>query len=141
MGVEAMAFFWLIRSFNAIAVELTGRNATDPHMPDVTGPMAHWIQINNPGGGPVTSVLIELTSHSGRVTAEQSEIDPISPLMRTPGHRASCQNTTRLRRCLASIGSILFANRFFHQTLVRCSNNPHFDHGRSSRPVLRSQGW
>ena len=48
MWVEAMAFFRLIGPFDAIAVELTRGNASHPNMPDVTGPMAHWIQVNDP---------------------------------------------------------------------------------------------
>src|SRR5215469_6792311 len=110
-----MAFFWLIRPFNAIAVELTSRNVTDPHMPDVTGPMADWIQVNHPGGGAVIRVLIELESHFGRVTAEQSKIDAISPRVRTPRHRAPCQNATPLGGRLDSVGFLLFANRLGHQ--------------------------
>jgi hypothetical protein len=29
-------------------------------MPDVTGLVPHWIQVNDPGGGTVICVLIEL---------------------------------------------------------------------------------
>jgi hypothetical protein len=60
--------------------------------------MAHWIQINDSGGGAVISVLIELKAHPGRVTAEQGEIDTISAVICTPRQRISYPNFTVLIR-------------------------------------------
>jgi hypothetical protein len=108
MWVEAMAFFRLIGSFDAIAVELTRGNAPHPHVPHVTGPMTRWIQVNNLGGRSVASILIELQANTGRVTTEQNEINAVSGLMCTPDRQWIPRlNFPLLRRCCESIRRIL----------------------------------
>jgi hypothetical protein len=107
MWVEAVAFVRSIGSFDAIAVELTWRNAADPNMPDVTGPMSHRIQINDPGRNRVLRILIELQANTGRVTAEQNEISSVSVLMCTPRQWVSRLNFTVLRRSRQAVRLIL----------------------------------
>src|ERR1700685_3811907 len=103
-----MAFFRLIRSFDAIAIELSHVNASHPDMPNVTGPMAYWIQINDPRRRRIVRMLVELQVNTGRVTAEQNEIDSLSLLMCTPNRkRITRLNVTFLRRCCETIRQIL----------------------------------
>ena len=108
MWIEAMALFGLIRTLDAITVELTCGNASHPHMPDVAGPMTHWIQINDLRRRRVASISIELEANTGRVTAEQNEINSVSVLMCTAKRQwTSRLNFTHLRRCRETIGRIL----------------------------------
>jgi 3-deoxy-D-arabino-heptulosonate 7-phosphate (DAHP) synthase len=103
-----MPFFRLIRPIDAITIELSHGNASHPHVPNVTGPMADWIQINDPSGGTVIGVLIELKVHPGRVAAEQNEIDSVSLLMGTSNRKwISRLNFTSVRRSYQIIHGIL----------------------------------
>jgi len=67
-------------------------------MPDVTGPMARRIQINDLAGRRIVSISIELQANTGRMTAEQNEIDSVSLLMCTAdGQWVSRLNVTVLK--------------------------------------------
>src|SRR5215475_6429664 len=115
MRVEALALFRSIGSFDAIAVELTGGNASYPNMPDVTGPVTHRIEINDPGGGRVIRVLIELKAHPGGVTAEQGKIDALSVLVCAPRQWIPRLNFTVLRRSSKAVPRTLLYRQFSHR--------------------------
>ncbi len=52
-------------------------------------------------GDRIVRILIELQANTGRVTAEQDEINSVSVLMCTPnGQRISCLNLTFIKGCL-----------------------------------------
>src|SRR5580658_1510444 len=103
-----MAFFRLIRSFDAITVELSHGNASHPNVPNVTGAMTQWIQDNDPGWGRIVGMLVELQANTGRVTAEQNEADSVSLLMWTPDRKwRSRLNVTFLKRRYGTIRQIL----------------------------------
>jgi hypothetical protein len=58
-------------------------------------------QINDLGWTRIASILIELQANTGRVTAEQNEINSVSVLMCTPnGQWISCLNLAFLKGCL-----------------------------------------
>src|SRR4051812_34637229 len=108
-----MAFFRLIWSFDAITIELTRINASHPNMPNVTGPMAYWIQINDSRRRRIISMLVEFQANTSRVTAEQNEIDPVSLLMCTPnGKWIARLNITFLRRRYETIRQFLLRREF-----------------------------
>ena len=115
MRVEAVAFFRLIGSFDAIAVELARGDTSNPDMPDLTGPMSHGIQINDLARRSVAWILIELRADTGGVTAEHSEINPVSVLMCTPRLWISRLHVTLLRRCCNAVRPILLYRYFSHQ--------------------------
>src|SRR5579859_1299738 len=96
-----MAFFWLIRSFDSIAIELSAANTPHPNMPNVTGPMTYWIQINDPRRRIIIRILVEFQANPCCVTAEQNEIDSVTLLMRTPDGKwiARLDITFLRRRC------------------------------------------
>src|SRR5580658_7800043 len=103
-----MAFFRLIRSFDAIAIELSDGNASHPNVPNVTGPMTLWIQINDPRWRRIVRMLIELQANRGRVTAKQNETDSVTLLMWTPHRKWSPRlNFTFFRRFCETIRGIL----------------------------------
>ena len=115
MRVEAMALFRLIGPFDAVAIELTRGDASHPHMPHVTGPMTRGIQINDLRRRRVASISIELQANTGRVTAEQNEINSVSVLMCTPNReRISPLNFTLLRRSGKTVRRILLSCNFRH---------------------------
>jgi hypothetical protein len=94
-------------------------------MPDVTGLVPHWTEINDPAGGStVICDLKDLKPHPGRVLTEQSKIEAVYALICSPRHGASCENVTALRRSPESVGFILFDSRFSHRAAVRNLNNP-----------------
>src|SRR5579863_3196548 len=103
-----MAFFWLIRSFDSIAIELSAANTPHPNVPNVTGPMAYWIQINDPRRRRIIRILVEFQANPRRMTAEQNEIDSVTLLMCTPdGKWIARLNITFLRRLYETIRQIL----------------------------------
>src|SRR5579864_3117906 len=108
MWVEAMAFFRLIRSFDAITVELTRGNTPHPQMPDVARPMTHRIEVNDSGRRRIVRILIELQTNRGCVTAKQNKIDSSSLLVGASNReRISGLNVARLRPLCESIRQIL----------------------------------
>jgi hypothetical protein len=95
-----MAFFRLIRPFDAIAIELSAVNTSHPNMPNVTGPMAYWIQVNDPRRRRIIRMFVKFQANTCRVTAKQNEIDSVSLLMSTPNREWIARlDITFLRRC------------------------------------------
>src|SRR6202142_4688741 len=103
-----MAFFRLIGSFDAIAIELSRVNATHPDMPNVTCPMTNWIQFNDPRRRRIIRIFVKFQANACRVAAEQNEIDSVSLLMCTPNRKWITRlNITLFRRFYETIRQFL----------------------------------
>jgi hypothetical protein len=48
--VEALARAWLVRSIQAVCIELAGCNVFYPDMPDITRAVAYGIELDDPFG-------------------------------------------------------------------------------------------
>ena len=100
MRVEAMAFFRLIRSVDAITIELPRDNAAHPNAPNVASPITDWIEINDSARRRIVGIPVKLQANTGRVTADQNETDSVSLLMRTTNRkRRSRLDVAFIRRC------------------------------------------
>ena len=100
MWVKPMAFFRLIGSSDAIAIELTRGNASHPNVPNVASSMTHWIQLNDPRRRRIIRLLVEFQANTGRVAAKQYEIDSISLLLSTPNRKWATQSESHFPQAM-----------------------------------------
>ena len=74
MEVETMSMLGLVWPVYPVGIELTGRNPLNPEVPNVTGAVAHGIEINHSGGRCVYRKIKQLQSNAAGVTAEEGEV-------------------------------------------------------------------
>ncbi len=73
--IEAVSFVGLVRAVHAVAVELAGEDAFDPHVPHVARAVARGIQIDRPHRRRVRGMVEKLQPDAARVAAEEREVD------------------------------------------------------------------
>ena len=74
-----MSFPGLVRAVHPIGIKLAGTKRFNPDVPQVTGAVAHGIEIDHSGGRCVRREIKQLQPNTAGVTAEDGEVD--SPLV------------------------------------------------------------
>jgi hypothetical protein len=70
-----MTLRWLVRSVDAVAIELAGLDALNPDVPHVTGVVASGVKTYDPASLGILGKIEELQLDAGRISAEEGEID------------------------------------------------------------------
>lgn len=78
--IDAMSFAWLVRTVDAIRVELTGTNPFYPNMPHVARAIACGIEIDDLARLCIRGMLKQLQANASGIAAEESEVHSVAGL-------------------------------------------------------------
>ena len=101
-GIEAQALLRCEPAVNAVRVGLPEAHAVDQGMPDVSGSMQSWIEIDDGERRRAVRVLEQQQLNARRMPAEQREVETIAAVVHAERQRPAFRDFDRERTDIAS---------------------------------------